>query len=290
MTDKQKVIEICIQYLNCKKEDIIIHKDRLQGRSNRLFLVEINAQLLTVRLPGEKSEVFIENRAQESKISSLLETHSLTSKTHVSFRNGVKISDYIEGDVLSDIDMEPHIKNVAHQLRKLHGISLDIEKYDPILEIDRLDALKKYREDKTSYLDLINKVKIEYSKMNHQYVLIHGDFNPDNIIVTKDKNIQFIDFEYATCFDPLYDIASFMSYSEKIMNKLFLNYVAREKREIAYKKVIYYRILQCLKWYNVALLKDEYNLGVDLVIDFKSVSDYMLTQASLLWIKYKETL
>ena len=81
-----------------------------------------------------------------------------------------------------------------------------------------------------------------------------------------------------------------MSYSEKMMNELFLKYPIKGNQKTNYKKVIYYRILQCLKWYNIALLKDEYNLGISLIIDFKSVSDYMLNQASLLWIKYKETL
>lgn len=290
MTDEQKVIEICIQYLNRKKEEINIYKDRLQGRSNRLFLVEINQALLTVRLPGDKSEIFIKSRETESEVCKILEEYSLTSQTLISDTNGVKISKYIEGDVLGNIKMDSHIEEVASQLHKLHSLSIELEKYNPIAEIERLSSQLDSEIKNVVFLDLLDQVKREYPKFHHQSKLIHGDFNPDNVIVTNDQNIQFIDFEYATMFDPMYDIASFMSYSEEIMNVLFLKYPVEGKKEQAYKKVIYYRVLQCLKWYNVALLKDKYNIGVALAIDFIDVSEAMLKQANHLWIKYKKTL
>lgn len=58
---------------------------------------------------------------------------------------------------------------------------------------------------------ITTKDKIEAWSNYHQPVLVHGDFNPSNIIISNNK-LTLIDFENAHLGDPLTDVANFISH------------------------------------------------------------------------------
>jgi len=92
----------------------------------------------------------------------------------------------------------------AHRLAELHkGIQKKVD-----FEIPRNKTRLKDNIAKSDLLTDYNKKKLyEYiEKLTDDSILCHGDFHPDNIIVTKEKSV-IIDWMTATSGNPVSDIA-----------------------------------------------------------------------------------
>lgn len=156
----------------------------------------------------------------------IIKTLKKRSFTKGSFRipsPSIFIKDYnlilynnIEGETLidefkSNPDIEILKKKIglcAQWLVKFHtsGCFLKLPKYD--IKFFKT-ALAKYYPQLARNLEKIKKnnlAKIRY----HQPILIHGDFQPNNIIIRADK-IWVYDFNDAALDNPMLDVASFLA-------------------------------------------------------------------------------
>jgi thiamine kinase-like enzyme len=288
MTNKEKVIEVCLNVFNCHKTDIHIESIEFTGRSNRLFLVEIDDKKYTVRLPGKKSDLFID-RETEVEALKIAYAKDLTSKTvYFDVKSGVKVSRYIDGTVLSQTNAMDHVDGLVNTLKALHQDHGTIAPYQPFSVITQLEStITLYKEPDPLYKQLKSELLKDYQSFEHEKVLIHGDFNVDNIVVSDRLEMYLLDFEYSTVYDPIYDIACLMSHSETLAVHVLEAYYQSSAKALR-QKLYYYRVIQCLKWYNIATIKHVFNLGLDRTIDFNGIAQQMLQEAQSLYKTYKE--
>lgn len=288
MTYKEKVIEVCLNVFNCHKSDIHIDSTAFYGRSNRLFLVEIDDKKYTVRLPGKKSDLFIDRETEVEALKIAYES-DLTSKTvYFDVNSGVKVSRYVEGAVLNQVNAMDHVDGLVSALKTLHQDHDGITLYQPFSVISQLEStIMLYKELDPLYKQLKSILLSDYESFKHEKVLIHGDFNANNIVVHKHSAVYLLDFEYSTVYDPLYDIACLLSHSEALALHVLNAYYQSSSKALR-QKLYYYRMLQCLKWYNIATIKHLYNLGLDRTIDFNLIAQQMLQEAQSLYKTYKE--
>ncbi len=93
----------------------------------------------------------------------------------------------IAGNIKNQIDFKKLKNNLAILKQRGFDVSIIEQKYITIR--DKIEAWSNY----------------------HQSVLVHGDFNPFNIVISNGKLI-LIDFENAHLGDPLIDVANFISH------------------------------------------------------------------------------
>lgn len=108
-------------------------------------------------------------------------------------------------------------------LSKFHGLKIEkMSSFDPIYLIEKKEFTHYLRVAKKSYspktyekvkflLSLIHAHSKKYTSKNEQTTLVHGDFQPPNIIFDEKKgNVTVIDFDWAGVGDPLSDIGDFL--------------------------------------------------------------------------------
>ncbi len=109
------------------------------------------------------------------------------------------------------------VSNAARWLSRLHTSRLSSEKRSSVEEEDRtlrnwLTHLKRLYPDSTRRLhDLVRRIiEMEESFNHRRFVLIHGDFHPENIFVNN-STVTATDFERSCVFDPAKDVGYFVA-------------------------------------------------------------------------------
>lgn len=117
-------------------------------------------------------------------------------------------------------ELEQYIKNCAFLAQKIHSLKIpSFELYDPqsLFENFKFQEISK-KFPKTKNLNLIvDKIKINLPKEEKKY-LCHGDFNPNNLIIQKDK-IYLIDFGLTSVFYKEIDLAAFLAHLRLMLGK-----------------------------------------------------------------------
>lgn len=176
-----------------------------QGRTAEVFEWGENKILKLFRQNIHKS--LAEN---EYKISlDICERMATTPKVYgfkeIDNRNGI-IYERIDGlTMMKLISLRPwKVKNLAHKLAELHKsiqqeFDFQLPRYKTILK-ENIASSELLSND-------IKKKMYEYIEMlRDDNKLCHGDFHPDNVFVTKDRNV-IIDWMTATQGNPLADVA-----------------------------------------------------------------------------------
>lgn len=273
--------------------NIKVIKRLLGGMSNYTYLISINNDLYTFRIPGENSEVFVDNEIEKENLK-LMETLNITNQTiHLNPQNGYKLSKYVEGVALNEVSEYPY-HEIADELKKIHKSTLRanndyrpferLAKYENILitdyQFDTKDAncyqdYLKCKAELLSYYDFLN---------SQELVLCHGDSQPSNFI--KGDKIYIVDFEFAGNNDLVYDIACFANLRLEDGEKLMEAYFEKPTYD-EWKRFYLWRAFQCLQWFNVAWFKEFVGLSKKLHFDFALVAKNYLNLASNLLQKVK---
>ncbi len=107
------------------------------------------------------------------------------------------VMDYVEGKSLQSI-MDEDPKNAASHLKRFIDIQLSMhrltapnlnkqrDKFDKKIDQSGLDATTRY------------ELHVRLDAMPKHQKLCHGDFNPSNVIITKDDRACIIDWSHAT--------------------------------------------------------------------------------------------
>ena len=178
-----------------------------------------------------------ENSLKEIASYKLASEQVRVPKVHY-FSNSLKvinkhfsIMQYIEGVSLKNFVIHnndlplPIVCNIANGLACLHNrtyehrallnSNLTIKQSLPTFHSGFLNCLQGFAGNHLS-VELIHKITqfIEQNKktiqeLDLEIVFSHGDFNPANILIDKDNNVWFIDFEYSLASSRYVDIGKF---------------------------------------------------------------------------------
>lgn len=112
--------------------------------------------------------------------------------------NWVIISDYIEGETLAE-KMEKDPKNVKKYMKQFVELQLDVHaKTCPML-----NKMKDKMEGRINSLKAVNattryELRTRLESMPKHNKVLHGDFNPSNIIIDKKGRAFILDWSHAT--------------------------------------------------------------------------------------------
>jgi thiamine kinase-like enzyme len=267
-----------------KLAEVVGFSQMYGGMSNQVFLVTTDDKKFILRIPFEESYRYVDYFIEGKALELLSKTNITTRCIYFNAYDGVRISEYIEGRVLSDkeIKLDNYIPKLASKLHELHALEIIMPyKY----EFDIL--LKKYESYLTNieakYYDLkqlwLNKFYVTF--YNEPRVFSHGDLQRSNIITSASgTNLYLLDFEFSRSNYVHFDLASFGNIDFNDVLKLTKEYF-KDKPNIDSDlyKVKFFRMYQVLQWYLVALSKNQTKMGAILKLDFNEIAHNYLNQA-----------
>ncbi len=252
------------------KKSVKIIKRFSGGMSNFTYLIEVDNELYTYRIPGKNSEVFINRTIEKSNIELVSKLGLNCKNIYLNVNNGHKMSVYIEGEDLANTEVD--YEEVAIQLKKLHLSGLKaVNDYNKLEKLNYYESLvstihcNEYKDLKKYLFDSLEKYK------NIELVFCHGDSQKSNWV--KSDKLYLLDWEYSANNDYYYDIACFGNVDFNDAINLLKVYLGKEPNNEEMNRLILNRLFQCLQWHNVALYKEEIGLSKDLNVDFKAISE-----------------
>jgi len=261
-------------------EDNVSLSHRLMGgMSNLMYVVKVQDDFYTFRIPGKNAEVFVDRLEEKANID-IVEPLTLNNHTvYFDVQTGYKIAKYIEGVPISELaDKEQYLPDIADALKKLHGSGLKAEKdYHPYRRLEKYEVL--VGEHSERYFKL-KELCFRYRPLldGNEKVICHNDSQLSNFVLAE-KKLYLLDWEFAGQNDPLYDVACVGNQDFTLAEKLLPIYLGYEPRHSEWVRLYAWRAFQCLQWHNVARYKESIGLSADLGIDFKIVADMYLDKA-----------
>ncbi len=261
--------------------DVKILNRLLGGMSNYTYVIECGGKKYTYRVPGKKAELFVD-RDNEYRTIKAVDPLELNNRTvFFDVKSGEKMAEYVDGTILSSVDVVPFAESCAKVLHKLHESCISIDDYDPF---GRLDSYEKLcagygfvHPDK--YLRMRDNVHEVYDRLRPETLVpCHCDFQPSNLVQADDR-LYVLDWEYAGMNDPYYDIACHGNVGYRESYALLKAYLGHEPGRDDILRMNNLRAFQCLQWYNVATAKEEIGLGKELKMDFTQIAMFFLSSA-----------
>ncbi len=280
---ENKILEIIKDAFNTSEFTIL---NRLMGgRSNYTYVVVVNGEKYTVRIPGKNGNLFVNREHEQSNLQAVNKLKINNTTVYLNLKTGVKISRFIEGDTLFNCDYDKYFQEVADILKTVHSMHLMENNYNAMgrlamyesfcLDLDFSHPSKYYElKDKfVKYLDFLKDDKL---------VACHNDSQPSNFIVGDDKKLYLTDWEFAGNNYAIYDVACFADGNIDDAVRL-LSYYKKDYTSDDLKRLYLWRMFQTLQWFNVAMYKELIGLSQELLVDFYAVANnYLLAAESLL--------
>jgi len=284
MTNEQIIKEVTSQALNVSLDEVVVKERLMGGMSNYTYVISVNDEIYTFRIPGKNAEKFVDRDVEKHNIL-LVEQLGLNNETvFLDVESGYKIAKYIEGQPLSELNPLDFLKEASEVLHKIHesGLSSDYD-YDPLgrLKLYEDHTLEYGHVHSERYIELKNRfLALKDDFMNKERLtLTHGDSQISNFVKTPYSDLRLMDWEFTGNNDPFYDIACFGNNDFNHALELLPVYLKRTPTVKEYNRLYFFRSFQCLQWHNVALYKDFIGLSVDLGVDFMFVANLYLDKA-----------
>jgi len=224
LLDREFTKEICYDLLP-EWEGIDIKIDQLSGGiTNKLYRIQSEKGDYTVRIYGDKTDLFI-NR--ENEAMTIREMSRVGVSSHlIKFmpEKGVTIVEYIDDAIVLTnehfLDQSLHSKIVT-PIRKIHQSDVKLERiFNPMAEVMKMSAILRrlnvdYPEfDISGTIQRLIKLSSIINIPESEYTVCHNDLLADNFILIKkdaahkyDAPMYIIDWEYAGMAPRYYDIA-----------------------------------------------------------------------------------
>jgi len=197
------------------------------GITNKLFRIQSEKGDYTVRVYGDKTDLFI-NRDNEAHAIREMSKIGVSSKM-VKYlpEKGVTIVEFIDDAIVLTND---HFLNeslypiIVETIRKIHDSGIQLEKiFNPLVEVKKMAAIladlnAEYPEfDTAGTIKRLDKLAEIIDIREDQYTACHNDLLADNFILIKedalhryDSPMYIIDWEYAGMAPRYYDIADML--------------------------------------------------------------------------------
>lgn len=282
---EQLVEQIIRKELALPQNETIQMERIFGGMSNNVYKVTQRGKHYIVRIPFEVSHHYVDYHL-EKQVLDIVDGLGITN--HILFfdiQSGVKISEYIEGEVLSQVsDFIPYLGKIAAKLHQLHDVKADIPLYHYQARLHRYETLLNSLDPQ--YIQLRDWWLHEYH-ITYQFdkkVFSHGDVQRSNIILSKEE-IYFLDFEFSGFNTIYYDLASFGNIRFEDALLLCKQYFGDATTEEDLKRVRFYRMFQVLQWHLVAASKHDFGMGKTLNLAFDIISKKYLEQANMFYLE-----
>ena len=276
--------------LKVSPEHVHIDHRLMGGMSNFTYVIKVNNDKYTFRIPGKNAEKFVDRTIEKDHIP-ISESLGLNNETvYLDIESGEKIARFIEGVPLSTLNPLDYLEKAAALLHVIHGSKL--KSHHPYQPFERLSLYESYL---TEYNHTHHERYIEAKKtlLSHrpflasfENVLTHGDSQLSNFIVFENE-LKLTDWEFSGMNDAFYDIACFGNNDFTHAEHLLPVYLKKEPTTDDWNRLYLWRLFQTLQWHNVALYKHFIGLSEDLKIDFYKVSNLYLDKAESLIAKLK---
>lgn len=232
-----------LKKLDCwKQREHLLVAPLKGGMNNRNFLIHDGTKKYVAHFAPAIHKMFWLDREREMrnyKIASSLKLSADVFRYYKKYR--LLIIDYLEGNILTKKKLrDPKtIKKIARALKKLHAgprFSGSIWQKDRAMHYLRAVKHRKgwLPRDMASKMEKLKGIEAKISPLRKS-VPCHLDLMLENIILTPDKKIKFIDWEYSSNGDYRYDLAMLSiqgEYGEKIDNFLIKEYDGKTNPEL----------------------------------------------------------
>lgn len=239
---KSDAINIIAKTLGVSTSEVVDITVLKKGMTNRSFLFTCRDKKYIMRIPGEGTDQLI-NRKEEAAVYKAIDgKHICDDIAYINPENGYKITEFLEGSRVCDLDDVDDLKTCMEKLREFHSQKLVVDhEFNIFGQIDFYESLwdgapsiyRDYKKTKANVFSL-KKYIDEHAETR---CLTHIDAVPDNFLFTADGDIRLIDWEYAGMQDPHVDIAMFCIYAlynkrqvDRLINIYFENKCPDETR------------------------------------------------------------
>jgi thiamine kinase-like enzyme len=224
LLDQEFTTEVCHQLLpDWKGLDIRIN-ELSGGITNKLYRVQSDKGDYTVRIYGDKTDLFINRDYEAHTIQEMAKVGVASNMIKYMPEIGVTIVEFI-GDsiVLTNdhfLDTSLHSKIVA-PVRKIHSSGVRLKKiFNPLVEVMKMSAILKGLDAEYTEFDISGTIQrlIKLSSIinlpENEYTPCHNDLLADNFILINDdardryaEPMYLIDWEYGGMAPKYYDMA-----------------------------------------------------------------------------------
>ena len=223
--DRDKITTFLSKIFKVKIDDIISLNPVKKGLTNDSFTFSIrNDGKYVIRIPNADTSALV-NREEEAAVYSAMQgLHISDEILYLDPASGIKITKFVNHAHSLDVYNLDELALALRKLKELHnsGIRVQhtfdlygiIEKYES--RRGKASLFQNYESIRVNILDLLNCI----NTTKREYCLCHIDANCDNFLITDDKEVCLIDFEYAGMQDPNLDIAMICLYSQLDRNMI----------------------------------------------------------------------
>ena len=190
-----------------------------KGLTNESFVFEVKGKgKYILRIPNESTSLLV-NRREEAEVYIKIKDLAISDPVfYLDYRTGIKITRFIGNAHTLDIHNKEELALSLNKLKELHNSGIAVNHIFDLRK--RILAYEKLRIHKSKFpaYDMIrNHIMSLLDALDlipKQYVLCHIDANCDNFLISDDKKVFLIDFEYAGMQDLKLDLAMICIYSD----------------------------------------------------------------------------
>ncbi len=114
---ENRVREIVYDAFNTDNFEIL--RRLMGGRSNFTYVVVVNGEKYTLRIPGKNGNLFVNREYERSNLVHVNKLGINNETVYLDISNGIKISKFIEGETLFNLDYDKYYTKVADVLNKV---------------------------------------------------------------------------------------------------------------------------------------------------------------------------
>jgi len=194
------------------------------GITNKLYRVKSEKGDLTVRIYGDKTELFIHRDFEAQAIEEMAKIGVSSKLVKYMPEAGVTIVEFIDDSIVLNnkhfLDKSLYRK-IVDPIRKIHNSGIKLKKvFNPVVEVGKMASILeglnvKYPEfDIDGTVKRLEKLSAVINIPEADFTACHNDLLADNFILIKeefehkyDSPMYIIDWEYAGMAPKYYDIA-----------------------------------------------------------------------------------
>lgn len=215
-----EVLDNIVRVLGCERGDIHDFHPIKQGITNLSCRFTVDGERYVYRHPGMGTDQLIDRRFEEQANGIAHELGLDDTFIFEDAERGWKVSRYLDGCHVLDVDDERELAKAVAILRRLHGSGAVIDHsfdfydegvgYCALLGEERCASVPGFMEMRRQ-VDALHEA---YRADCAPRVLCHNDFFHLNLLVDRDGTLSLIDWEYAGMADCTQDFGTFVVSSD----------------------------------------------------------------------------
>lgn len=259
---RSDALDLVAKVFDVSKKEITDISVLKKGMTNRSFLFSVKDSKYIMRIPGPGTDQLID-RKHEALVYETIKGLSLCDDpVYMNPDNGYKITRFLNGVRVCDINDVNDLKKCMKKLRAFHRLNLKVEHtFDIFGQICFYESLwegnQSMFQDYLTTKENVFGLKQYVDSIEKDWCLTHIDAVPDNFLFYTDDDgneaLQLTDWEYAGMQDPHVDIAMFCIYSmynKKQCDELIDIYFENKCSDMVRGKIYCYIAMCGLLWSN----------------------------------------